>query len=77
MLEREGRVWLRRALSAAHLTTLDDAASVNGKPGERIIEIDCLDAVNTLAEQLLPGARPVRVIAFNKTEANNWTLPWH
>ena len=24
-----------------------------------------------------PNARPVRVIAFNKTEGNNWTLPWH
>jgi ectoine hydroxylase-related dioxygenase (phytanoyl-CoA dioxygenase family) len=39
--------------------------------------MDSLEALDTLASQLLPGARPVRVIAFNKTEANNWTLPWH
>lgn len=25
----------------------------------------------------MPGARPVRVVVFNKSEANNWTLPWH
>ncbi|MBK6705285.1 MAG: phytanoyl-CoA dioxygenase family protein [Caulobacteraceae bacterium] len=33
--------------------------------------------LDELAASLLPGARPVRIIAFNKTEANNWTLPWH
>lgn len=35
------------------------------------------DAVDALATELMPGARPVRVVAFDKTEANNWTLPWH
>jgi ectoine hydroxylase-related dioxygenase (phytanoyl-CoA dioxygenase family) len=33
--------------------------------------------LNALAQNLLPYARPVRVIAFNKTESNNGTLPWH
>jgi phytanoyl-CoA dioxygenase PhyH len=25
----------------------------------------------------LPGCRPVRVVAFEKTEQSNWSLPWH
>ncbi len=56
---------------------LDETSPAVGRPGERIVALDGLEALDTLASQLLPGARPVRVIAFNKTEANNWTLPWH
>jgi hypothetical protein len=77
MLEQEGRVWVRRALSAATWATLDKVASVDGKPGERLPELTKLADVDAIAANLLPGARPVRVIAFNKTESNNWTLPWH
>src|SRR5688572_12080880 len=77
MLEQEGRVWFRRALSDASLAALDEAASIQGRPGERIVALPNIEAVNALAVGLLPGARAVRVIAFNKTEANNWTLPWH
>ena len=36
-----------------------------------------LATIDALARQFLPGARPVRVVAFNKTKENNWTLPWH
>src|SRR5690349_435166 len=77
MLEQEGRVWFRRALSAASLAALDGASSVESRPGQRIGSFADLDEVNTLAARLLPGARPVRVIVFNKSEANNWALPWH
>lgn len=76
-LEQEGRVWFRRALSAADLVALDETATVEGRPGERIARLQGLAEVDALARRLLPGARPVRIIAFNKTEANNWTLPWH
>jgi hypothetical protein len=77
MLEQEGRVWFRRALSVAGLSALDAAASAEGKPGERIVALDGLEEVNALATQILPNARPVRIIAFNKTDVSNWTLPWH
>lgn len=77
MLEQEGRVWFRRALSVARLTELDAAEPAGGKPGERIIALEGIEDVDAIAAELLPGARPVRVIAFNKTDANNWTLPWH
>lgn len=36
-----------------------------------------IDAIDALAASLIPGARPVRIVAFNKSEASNWTLPWH
>lgn len=77
MLEQEGRVWFRRALSDSNLSELDAAAAFEGKPGERITTLNALERTDELARQLLPNARAVRVVAFNKTEANNWTLPWH
>jgi ectoine hydroxylase-related dioxygenase (phytanoyl-CoA dioxygenase family) len=77
MLEQEGRVWFRRALSAASLTALDGATVVEEKPGERFSALPSLDEVDALAAHLLPNARSVRVVAFNKSETNNWTLPWH
>ncbi|PZO55404.1 MAG: phytanoyl-CoA dioxygenase [Alphaproteobacteria bacterium] len=77
MLEQEGRVWFRRALSVEGLAALDATASSEGRPGERIIALPHIEAVSALASELLPGARAVRVVAFNKTEASNWTLPWH
>jgi hypothetical protein len=77
MLEQDGRVWFRRGLSDACLAYLNDAASVDARPGERIASLSGLREIDALAAQLLPGARPVRIIAFNKTETNNWTLPWH
>lgn len=75
MLE-EGRVWFRRALSESELIALDAACDTGAAPGQRLL-LDPPAALNAFAAQLLPNARPVRVIAFNKTEAHNWTLPWH
>ena len=77
MLEQEGRVWFRRALSDVSLRALDKSAGVEGRPGERLATLVGTQDVDALAQKLLPGARPVRVVAFNKTEASNWTLPWH
>jgi hypothetical protein len=77
VLEQEGRVWFRRALSAASFVALDHAAGLEGRPGGRIASLRDIEQVDALAASLLPGARPVRVIAFNKTKTSNWTLPWH
>jgi hypothetical protein len=77
LLEQEGRVWFRRAVSFACLTDLDSASAAEGKPGERIGALAGLQEVDALAQQLLPGAHAVRIVAFNKTEASNWALPWH
>lgn len=76
-LEQEGRVWKRRALSDASLEILDAAIAVEERPGQRLNALDGLTAIHTLAACLLPNARPVRMVAFNKTQNANWTLPWH
>jgi len=76
MIQREGRTWFRRALTEDALRALDEVADIGNAPGQRL----CFEppaTLTALAKELLPNARPVRVIAFNKTEANNWTLPWH
>ena len=75
-LERDGRTWLRGAIGDESLCQFDVAAEIGEAPGHRLL-LDPPAALNALAKQLLPDARAVRVIAFNKTEANNWTLPWH
>jgi len=75
VLEQEGRVWFRRALSVARLNELDAAAPSEGKPGARIAALGGLEDVDALALQLLPGARPVRVVAFNKTKPTTGRSP--
>lgn len=76
MLEREGRAWIRGALSEDSLRALNAACDTGDAPGQRLL-LEPPTALNTLAQQILPNARPVRIVAFNKSEANNWTLPWH
>jgi ectoine hydroxylase-related dioxygenase (phytanoyl-CoA dioxygenase family) len=75
-IEIDGRVWFRDALDTGDLTALTAAANTEARPGQRLL-LEPPPALKALAQQLLPGARPVRVVAFNKTETNNWTLPWH
>jgi ectoine hydroxylase-related dioxygenase (phytanoyl-CoA dioxygenase family) len=75
-IERDGRVWVRDALDASSLALLDVACNTGDGPGRRLL-LDPPEALNALARRSLPNARPVRIIAFNKTEADNWTLPWH
>ena len=76
ILEREGRTWFRRALSEAELRAIDVACDTGDAPGQRLL-LEPPETLNALARELMPGARPVRVVAFNKSEAKNWTLPWH
>jgi ectoine hydroxylase-related dioxygenase (phytanoyl-CoA dioxygenase family) len=76
MIQREGRAWFRRALTGEALRALDEASDTGNAPGQRL-RLEPPAALNALAQELLPNARPVRVIAFNKSEANNWTLHWH
>lgn len=77
-LERDGRVWFRHGLDHVQISSLGRAADLTTAPGARLA-VDAVDvsAVTQLAERLLPGARPVRIVAFNKSEGSNWTLPWH
>jgi ectoine hydroxylase-related dioxygenase (phytanoyl-CoA dioxygenase family) len=77
-LERSGRVWFRRALDPAQLLQFEAVTRLGEHPGARL-PLDAVDlsAVTALAQRLMPSAKPVRVVAFNKSEEHNWTLPWH
>lgn len=82
--ETDGRLWLRNAVSDKDLTLFDAAAADQARAGQR------LGASRALAKALAPdgslmnairaldpAARPVRVVAFNKSEDANWGVPWH
>jgi hypothetical protein len=80
-LEDAGRVWFRNALDGKELEGLDPVCDFGAAPGARIAPLpDVLSAlrpVDRLADALLPGAKPVRIVAFNKSALGNWALPWH
>lgn len=82
--ETDGRIWLRNAVSGADLALFDEAAADQARAGQR------LDRSAVLARALAPGgslmaaireidpaAKPVRIVAFNKSEDANWGVPWH
>ncbi|MEM6661237.1 MAG: phytanoyl-CoA dioxygenase family protein [Pseudomonadota bacterium] len=75
-LAREGRVWLRNAV------TKDDLAKLNltfsgQRPGARIDHFSLPPSVAASIGSLWPRHAPVRVVAFEKTGAVNWSVPWH
>ncbi|MDZ4309018.1 MAG: phytanoyl-CoA dioxygenase family protein [Cypionkella sp.] len=75
-----GRLWLRKALTEAELAPYDTIANRNHGPGARVdLGSDFgIDAQLTRAiTALFPDFRAVRAVVFNKTEANNWGVPWH
>ncbi len=77
-LEDKGRVWVRSALAQADLTHLRSLIALQGKPGERLAVNDALiSPVTTIVRSILPKVRPVRMVAFDKSDAHNWSLPWH
>lgn len=83
-LERDGRLWVRRAVPERDLTLLAKMTDVESQPGERLGPNEGLCSVlgkashiQELSMGLLEGAKPVRVVAFNKTKTMNWGVPWH
>ena len=73
--------WHRQALDPEALTALDAVFATRGKPGARLPLNDTLRSalapVDRLIAQDAPGMAPVRVLAFDKSDATNWSLPWH
>jgi len=79
-----GFSWLRGALAPADLAPFDRAAALRARPGARLSPDPDLAAVlapggalGRTVNALLPGTKPVRLIAFDKTPENNWGVPWH
>lgn len=84
VLQDTGRLWWRGALDDATLARLDLAFQLAARPGARL-DTDAelqqlLDPDSQFGAQqqaLLPNAKPVRVVAFDKTPQQNWGVPWH
>lgn len=82
--ENEGRYWFRSAVSPANLMAIENYCEADGRPGARL-NLDFQrrrlfgpdSEIGAQIRKILPGAFPVRLIAFNKNEGNNWSLPWH
>lgn len=82
--EQTGRAWHRNALDAQDLALLDAACRTDRRPGVRLgwtHEVAAVlrpeGALSRLAQSHLPGASPVRILAFNKSAKSNWGVPWH
>ncbi len=73
----DGRCWMRAALQETVLQRYD-AICARDAPGSRheVIAEHLVELTN-LVRASLPNAIPVRVVSFDKSTANNWTLPWH
>ena len=82
--DRDGRTWIRNAISGDDLADLDLAASAQMKAGQRLAPTPALrralsakSSLSNAIARIAPQAQPVRVVAFNKTEASNWSVPWY
>jgi len=82
--EASGRFWFRNAVSESALLLFDEAMTDHCKAGQRLDQFGALKAALATKNSLLavvqrldPNARPVRVVAFNKSESANWGVPWH
>ena len=81
--EYSGRLWCRNALGADNLARLDRLCDLAGRPGARVGPSAALDAalseesLTQVISRFLPGAKPVRVVSFDKSSTNNWAVPWH
>lgn len=83
-LEYFGRTWFRGALSANEISELAELTEVGTKPGVRISMSNELDRLigrqSSMASKLKVfgvDASPVRLVAFNKSDSANWSVPWH
>lgn len=75
---------MRGALSDADLLKFDAACDLGQAPGERLSlngpisgAVDEESPLTLLVRRILPGAVPVRALAFDKSRDSNWTVPWH
>ena len=83
-LNCRGRVWLRGVLSKAEIAELANLSDVGEKPGMRLgftKELSSLlgpkSSIGAAIGEFGFDTTPVRLVAFNKTDTANWSVPWH
>lgn len=82
--ESQGRAWARGAFSKVEMSRFDSICDLGSAPGGRlplkgrVAEVLGDEShLTSLARSVLPGAFPVRVLAFDKSAKSNWIVPWH
>lgn len=81
--EKDGRVWLRGAVSPEELSELEKLSDMGSRPGARISKSEPLFHFvqkASFAEQIAtiwPGMQSVRLVSFDKNPTANWGVPWH
>ena len=75
-LNDSGRIWLRTALSHEDMSEIEAGLASNSARYTSLPNQirNCLEGK---VSEFLPGAKIVRLTAFNKSSSNNWALPWH
>ncbi|HYD89460.1 MAG TPA: phytanoyl-CoA dioxygenase family protein [Vitreimonas sp.] len=83
-LETAGRVWRRKLLSVAEARALARHCDVGNRPGIRLLLtpdlVPYVGVTSTVSREVAAfdaAARPVRLVAFNKSAESNWGVPWH
>lgn len=82
--ENEGRIWLRGALSESDIVNLETHCALNDAPGVRLNGGDAFlktlkgfSELQAKIDALLPKAKIVRAVVFDKNIGANWGVPWH
>ena len=80
-LERDGCLLVNAAVASTALTRLADCLG-SVKAGARLSTRDpaleeVLEDLAGMIAPILPGARAVRAVWFDKTRQANWLVPWH
>ncbi|MEM9581772.1 MAG: phytanoyl-CoA dioxygenase family protein [Pseudomonadota bacterium] len=75
---------MRNAISAEDLHRFDEVANLHDRPGQRLSNAETLaklmsecSSLSQAISQIDADARPVRAVAFNKSDSANWGVPWH
>lgn len=83
-LTKFGRIWFRKLLAIDKIRQLTRLVDFGDRPGLRLnmqAELNPLlgasSRLGVALKSLDLDASPVRLIAFNKTQNSNWSVPWH
>ncbi len=75
----KGRIWLRGALRTSDVSDLldrVDGAGMSRLPAEHPLMASNASWVAPI-QVLWPDMRPVRGVLFDKSDGENWAVPWH
>lgn len=77
----KGIFWFRNAADELALNEIEGCLRISDEPGRRLALTDAFRGAiafaDVLAHRILPGARAVRAVYFDKSQASNWVIGWH